>query len=293
MSKTEPTGSKTKTKTTKTKNKAGAKSKGDARARPAKNMDKPKPKAGADAKKPEIDAEMKAQLTRDLNRARDSVLARFAQVTLAFMGVPRYAHQSIGDLSKLAMAPLMRERIAIATARPKAEGEAADAGSLSAPLLGIAIWANVSDEVDAKIREQVQAGIFPIKLSGDEWTSGDHIWLLDVIAPTREVAAQVLASFKSVLGAKMPEHKGAQVKLHPVVKSMIGDEILTKMGARGLSNPHTEPGAAAPGVAAANEAAVSSAHPRPDRGTITETKVKMKKPKSPKGKSKPKKRVVN
>ena len=114
-----------------------------------------------------------------------------------------------------------------------------------------------------------------------------------MIAPTREVAAQVLASFKSVLGAKMPEHKGAQVKLHPVVKSMIGDEILMKMGARGLSNPHAEPDEATPGAAAPDEAAAPSAHPRPDRGTIKETKVKMKKPKSPKGKSKPKKRVVN
>ena len=156
----------TNTKTKKTKRKTGAKSKDDARARQAKNRDKNKPITAAN--KPKVDAEMKAQFTRDLNRARDSVLARFAQVTLAFMGVPRYAHQSIGDLSKLAMSPLMRERIAIATARPKAEGEAAGAGSLSAPLLGIAIWANVSDEVDAKIREQVQAGIFPIKLSGDE-----------------------------------------------------------------------------------------------------------------------------
>ena len=51
-------------------------------------------------------------------------------------------------------------------------------------LSGIAIWASVSEEVDAKIREQIRAGTFPVRLQSGDWNSGNINWLLDVIAPT-------------------------------------------------------------------------------------------------------------
>jgi cytolysin-activating lysine-acyltransferase len=35
-------------------------------------------------------------------------------------------------------------------------------------MLGIAIWANVSAEVDDKIREQIKEGVFPIRLKPEE-----------------------------------------------------------------------------------------------------------------------------
>ena len=174
------------------------------------------------------------ELAQQINRTRDMVLARFAQVTMSFMGVPRYAHQSIKDLQQLAMVPLMRERIAIATVAPANDdkGDIAGAGSLTNPLIGIALWANVSEEVDKKIRDQAAAGVFPVKLNADEWTSGDIVWLLDVIAPSQKLSAQVLASFKQILAEKLPGRTSKDVKLHPIIKKMIGDEMLMKMGAR-------------------------------------------------------------
>ena len=183
------------------------------------------------------------ELAQQINRARDMVLARFAQVTMSFMGVPRYAHQSIKDLQQLAMVPLMRERIAIATVAPANDDndKPAGAGSLTNPLIGIALWANVSEEVDAKIREQAAAEIFPVKLTAEEWTSGDIVWLLDVIAPSPKLSAQVLASFKQVLAEKLPDRKSKDVKLHPIIKKMIGDEVLVKMGAREVDRPSDKP----------------------------------------------------
>jgi len=215
---------------------------------------KSKSKAGTDAKSKtataskssdnaKMSAEQRADLAQQINRARDMVLARFAQVTLSFMGVPRYAHQSIKDLQQLAMVPLMRERIAIATVKP-ANGDIekmAGVGSLTNPLIGIALWANVSEKVDAKIREQAAAGIFPVKLNAEDWTSGDIVWLLDVIAPSQKLSAQVLTSFKQVLSEKLPDRKSKDVKLHPIIKKMIGDEVLAKMGARSAGDPSGKP----------------------------------------------------
>jgi cytolysin-activating lysine-acyltransferase len=54
----------------------------------------------------------------------------------------------------------------------------------------------MSDAVDVKIREQVRAGVFPVRLTGEEWTSGETAWLLDVIAPSQRVATAVLANFR-------------------------------------------------------------------------------------------------
>ena len=192
-----------------------------------------------------ISPEMVSQIDRaNLDKMRDMVLARFAQVTMSFMGVPRYSHQSIKELQALAMVPLMRERIAIATVAPKMDNDPASfdskpagAGSISNPLIGIALWANVSAEVDAKIRDQAAAGIFPVKLNPDDWISGDIVWLLDVIAPSQKLSAQVMAAFKQVLAAKLPDRTSGDVKLHPIIKKMIGEDVLKQMGARSVAGP--------------------------------------------------------
>lgn len=85
--------------------------------------------------------------------------------------------------------PLLRDRVAIAFA--KNESDQRDANP--APV-GVAIWASVSEEVDAKINEQVKAGVFPTRLAQDEWTSGETLWLLDILAPNRKAASAVISA---------------------------------------------------------------------------------------------------
>ncbi len=94
----------------------------------------------------------------------------------------------------------------------------------------IAFWASVSDAVDAKIREQVKAGAFPIRLKPEEWASGDTVWLLDVIAPSQKLATAVLANFSKVL-PKKDGGKSGQVRIHPIVARQVDPELLKKMGA--------------------------------------------------------------
>lgn len=147
---------------------------------------------------------------------RAKVNETFGKVALAMVATPRYRHLSIGDLSHLVLDPLVRDRIAIAQpAKPGPE----DGG-----LAGIAIWASVSDEVDAKIREQIKAGIFPLRLQAADWNSGKINWLIDVIAPTARAATAVLSNFKQVI-------KEGDLRIHPQVARLIEPETLQKMGA--------------------------------------------------------------
>jgi cytolysin-activating lysine-acyltransferase len=94
---------------------------------------------------------------------RQRINAAVGQVALAMSAVPRYRQLPIGDLQALVLDPLIRNKIAIATAQTP-DGVESPAGISGGAIAGIAIWASVSDAVDAKIREQIAAGMFPVRI---------------------------------------------------------------------------------------------------------------------------------
>ena|SRR5581483_10301703 len=82
-----------------------------------------------------------------------------------------------------------------------------------------------SEAVDAKIREQIQARVFPVRLKAEDWNSGETVWLLDVIAPSQKVATAVLANFKQVV-------KDKPIRIHPLVGQLVDPAVLEKMKVR-------------------------------------------------------------
>ena len=152
-----------------------------------------------------------------ISEIRSKVNETFGQVALAMMAIPRYRHQSVGDLNHILLEPLIRDRVAIANSSKTDD-------PTKAPLAGVAIWASVSDEVDTKIREQIKAGVFPIRLKGDEWNSGTNNWLLDIIAPNQQLTTAVIGNFKQVI-------KEGDLKIHPLITRLVDPEALQKMGA--------------------------------------------------------------
>jgi cytolysin-activating lysine-acyltransferase len=107
---------------------------------------------------------------------------------------PRYRHGSVADLQHLVLEPLMRDRIAIAPPSGSDGANAPDGG-------------------------------FPVRLKPEDWTSGDNIWLLDVVAPSQKMASSILANFKQVV------KKGGDIRIHPIVARQVDPELLKKMGA--------------------------------------------------------------
>jgi cytolysin-activating lysine-acyltransferase len=143
------------------------------------------------------------------------IQAGIGEVVLAMLNLPRYRNQTLADVMHLVVEPMTRDRIAIA--RAGGEGKIEETA--------IAIWASVSDEVDAKIREQIQARVFPVRLKAEDWNSGETYWLLDVIAPSQKVATAVLANFKQVV-------KDKPVRIHPIVSQLVDPAVLEKMKVR-------------------------------------------------------------
>ena len=169
----------------------------------------------ATAKGPALDPQVLAQIAAFKTKIQASV----GEVVLAMLNLPRYRNQTLADVMHLVVEPMTRDRIAIA----KAGGE----GKVE-ETAGIAIWASVSDEVDAKIREQIQARVFPVRLKAEDWNSGETTWLLDVIAPSQKVATAVLANFKQVV-------KDKPVRIHPLVSQLVDPAVLEKMKVKPVS----------------------------------------------------------
>jgi len=183
---------------------------------------KGKPATGAAAEGG--DPKMSKEFVQQIEMLRSSVRENFGKAAMAMMMLPRYRNQTIGDLQHLVLEPLMRDRLAMAY--PKApEGETAPPREM----IGFAIWASVSDEVDARITEQVKTGTFPVRLKPDEWASGDVKWLFDVVAPTQEGTINVLANFRQVA-------KEGTLKMHPLIGRLLPPEALEKLGASKLTD---------------------------------------------------------
>lgn len=157
------------------------------------------------------------EIARKLAQVRSHIRESFGNVVMTMMMLPRYRHQSLADLQHLVLEPLIRDRVAIAYPGKTEDKFAAD-------MAGLAIWASVSDAVDTRIREQIGAGVFPIRLQAEDWTSGSNNWLLDVIAPDAKTTAAVIANFRQLV-------KEGGLKLHPLVTRLVDRETLAKMGA--------------------------------------------------------------
>lgn len=170
------------------------------------------------------------EIARKIAAVRSQVRESFGKVVMAMMMLPRYRNQTIADLQHLVLEPLIRDRVAIAYPGGGEDNPLAD-------ISGLAIWASVSEEVDGRIREQIRAGTFPLRLKAEDWTSGEINWLIDVIAPDPKTTARVIANFKQVV-------KEGNLRLHPLIGRLVDEETLKKMGAERLAGP--APAATAP-----------------------------------------------
>lgn len=176
------------------------------------------PEASADdsSTSPELTPEVMEKIVE----VRSAVRENFGKAVMSMMMLPRYRGQSIADLQHLVLEPLIQDRLSIAYPSNAKDG--------MADMSGFAIWASVSEEVDQKIRDQVKAGVFPVRMKANEWKSGEINWLLDVVAKDSKTTASVIANFKQVV-------KEGSLRLHPMITRLVDSETLEKMGAEKMS----------------------------------------------------------
>ncbi|GAB1715793.1 MAG: hypothetical protein NTAFB05_08350 [Nitrobacter sp.] len=137
---------------------------------------------------------------------------RIGEVVSILLPVPRYRHLAIQDIEWIVIAPLLQNHLAVVSASRK--------GHEGTQLVGALMWAKVSPDVDRNIREQIRSGVFPVRLKPDEWSSGDIVWLLDVIAPTKSLATRLVAEIGR------DRFRDTPVNAHPLLKKLIDSKAL-------------------------------------------------------------------
>lgn len=170
---------------------------------------------------------MDPEILKKIAAVRSHVRESFGKAVMAMMMLPRYRGQTLADLQHLVLEPLIRDRIAIAYPGDKDKSALSD-------ITGLAIWASVSEEVDGRIREQIRAGVFPVRLKAEDWTSGEINWLLDVIAPDQKTTTSVIANFKQVV-------KEGALRLHPIITRLVDEDVLKRMGAEKIGAAEANP----------------------------------------------------
>lgn len=173
------------------------------------------PKSAMEAQAP--DAETLKKLAPHIAKVRAHVRESFGKIAMAMMLLPRYRNQTLADLQHLILEPLIRDRVAMAYPGNQDDNNLVD-------VAGMAIWASVNAEADARIRDQIRAGTFPLRLKPEDWNSGDINWLLDVIAPDAKTTTAVLSNFGKVV-------KNGNLRLHPLIGKLVDEETLKKLGA--------------------------------------------------------------
>lgn len=149
-----------------------------------------------------------------LAETKQKIQSTFGQIVLAMSVVPRYRNLLLTELQQFVLDPLSQDKIVLAL-----PGNPQNDPKIAVAPATIAIWASVSEEVDKRIREQTSAGVFPIRLKPEDWSSGETVWLLDVIAPSEKIATEVLKSFGQVA-------KKDEVNIHPVVTKLVSQSAL-------------------------------------------------------------------
>ena len=165
---------------------------------------------GLTAEVPVIDAA--SGKAPDAAVARSLFHQRAGQLFLALTRLARYRDIPAGDLKSLFLQPLIDDRIAFAHR---------DGDGATAMPIGMAVWASVSDSVAERIAADANANTFPVRMEAQDWTSGETIWLLDLLVPDQKAGTAVFMNFGKLI-------EGRSFRAHPVVWGMVDKSITDK-----------------------------------------------------------------
>ena len=105
--------------------------------------------------------------------------AAFGAMVSMMMKSPAYHHHSLVDLEWLLVPAILNNQFMLNMTRT--ESGASIPGAFT-------IWAQVSEDVDRRLSANPA---IPLRLSQEEWKSGDIVWLIEAIGPEESVTPMV------------------------------------------------------------------------------------------------------
>lgn len=95
------------------------------------------------------------------------------------------AHQNfrLGDLQWFVLPPVRAHQYRVFLGNPDPAKSGTPAQGQGEIPMGAALWAMLSKEAERKFIAAVEDGKGPVTLKPADWTSGNRLWLIDLIAP--------------------------------------------------------------------------------------------------------------
>jgi len=98
--------------------------------------------------------------------------AHFADIISVLMRSRLHSKMTLDEVRNKFLPPYLANQYIIAHANAKD-------GSRSRFPVGVAFWAQVSDEIEARLLAQDDG---PAEIGPDEWSSGDNLWIIEIVA---------------------------------------------------------------------------------------------------------------
>ena len=125
-------------------------------------------------------------VTQTTSAGRSVFAQRFASIVAVLMQDPNFRQLRLADLEWLVLPPIVAGQCRLGNLPRPAAGDASTAGNVQLRPVAVALWASVSDQVDARLATTLDK---PVVLSAAEWTSGKNLWLMAIAGDPRALPA--------------------------------------------------------------------------------------------------------
>lgn len=131
--------------------------------------------------------------TREFMRSRQ-VAANFGNIVTVLMQSADHRDLKLSELRDYVVPALVNNQFRVAEAHKKGSGHTVP--------VGVILWARVSKDLDSRLSN---TELHKIVLKGEEWVSGDNIWIMEIVGDQRFIGPLLLDLQKK-------EFKGRTVK---------------------------------------------------------------------------------
>ena len=126
--------------------------------------------------KKQLSAAKLPKKTREFMNSR-LIAANFGNIVTVLMQSPGHQNRKLIELRQLVLPALLNNQFRVAEAHKK------DSGYMIP--VGLVLWARVSEDVDKRLSD---TDAKDIKMTAEDWTSGDNLWLIEAVGEQRFIA---------------------------------------------------------------------------------------------------------
>lgn len=108
--------------------------------------------------------------------SKNIAMQRLGEIATVFMQSPQHRQMTLAGVEALIVPAIAAGQFMIA------EGKINETAS-KVPI-GAVIWAEVSPDVDGRLNTQLEQ---PVRLQANEWSSGDHIWIVEAVGDSNAI----------------------------------------------------------------------------------------------------------